>query len=211
MDEIQAANSQTILYRLLTPGGKDMLIANAFIAIFAPAVDSFEAAIRRTECAENMQRLALAILLYQIEHGKMPDEHWTMQIEKYLGENPERYFSCPANPTPQGETRYAMIQYGDATGDTVAGSLDTLLLVELPEAVPLDKAVITVDEIVEWTRGETIQETYECCGKTHVVNRVINRIKAHPGGINAAYRSGTVRFVSSTIEEAELLRLLGRE
>jgi len=33
----------------------------------------------------------------------------------------------------------------------------------------------------------------------------------HSGGINVAHKNGTVRFLSTHIEEAELLRLLDRE
>ena len=199
--------------RLLTPGSKDRVIANMFIALFDPATNAFEEAIRRSECAENMQRLTLAILLYQAEHGTLPGEDWAVQIEKYLGgnafgEDTERYFSCPTNPTPKGETRYAMIQYGDK----LPANPQTLLFIELAETVPLDKAVVTADEMLEFVlQREVVKDTIECCGTVHTIDRAVSLINAHPGGMNVAHRSGAMQFLSSLIEKAELLRLLGRE
>jgi len=68
----------------------------------------------------------------------------------------------------KGETRYALVQYGD----TVAGSL---LLVELSEAVSLDKAVITVDEVLENFKQRSLLNDYN----------------------NAAFRNGAVRNVGN--------------
>ena len=165
--------------------GLETVVANVCIGhLVSPAANP--EAVWRSECAENMQRLLLAILLYQLENGKMPDaENWTTQIKQYLGENAERYFSCPSNPSPEGHTTYALVQYGD----TVVGSHELILLVELSEAVPLAKAVISVDEVLARQRTGS----------------------AHSGGMNVAYRSGAVRFLSSSTGEKELLRMLGRE
>ena len=127
--------------------------------------------MRRMDCANNLQRLSLAVLLYQCENGKLPDENWTAQIEKYLGENPKQYFSCPTNPSPEGQTTYAMIKYGDKVD-----SPDVLMFVELTTPVPLDKAVVSVDD---------------------VFNRR-NTGSMHRGGMNAAHYSAAVRFLSET-------------
>jgi len=151
-----------ILFSLMIPGGKNTLMADALTAILAPIMSNQLKRMKHQGSSENMQRLALAILLYQLEHGKMPDENWATQIEKYLGDNPEQYFSAPYNPSPKGMTIYAMVQYGGE----LPTSPDTLLLVELSEAVPVNRAVITVDEVLERTRLDEM---------------------------NVAYRSGTVR------------------
>jgi len=193
--------------RTWTPSGRGTILANFVGGKLLSAIDGTEEAKRRIECTDNLQRLALAVLLYQLEHGKMPDENWATQIGV-----PATYFSCPSNPSEKGMTTYALIQYGDATADTVGGSRDTLLLIELKEAVPLDKAVIAVDEVVELFRGKGVEQVEsECCGRVHLIERVVSRVKAHPGGTNVAYRSGAVQFLSATVEPGELLRLLGRE
>jgi len=141
-----------VLYSALIPGGKDVLVADIINALLAPMMDRQRKRVQQFGCAKNMQRLALAILLYEREHGTtligdMPDENWAAKIAKYLGDNPEQYFSCPVHPTAKGETRYALIQYGD----TVTGSL---MLVELAEAVPLKEGVMTVDEMLKRKRWD---------------------------------------------------------
>jgi len=187
LEEIEDS-SKWKLFRmwLISDAVVETTVADLFIVLLCPADDVFERAIWRSECSENMQRLALAILLYQLENGNMPDENWAEQIEKYLGENAEQYFSCPSNPLPKGETTYALVQYSD-TGGAAAGLQDTILLVELKESVPLDKAVVTVDEVLERKRTGSL----------------------HVGGMNVAYRSGAVRFLSESASDEELFRLLG--
>jgi hypothetical protein len=187
MEELEMARSTpwNMFVWLVTPGSVESRIANMFLALLCPAVDAFEESIHRAKCAENIQRLTLAILLYQLEYGKLPDENWAMQIEKYLGENPEQYFSCPLNPAPEEHTTYAMVQYGDE----LPTNPDTLLLVELTKSVPLSEAVVSVDEVLARQRAGSL----------------------HSDGMNVALRSGAVRFVSADTEEAKLLRQLGRE
>ena len=176
--------------QMLTPSGRGTILADYLLDFWLTESgwENAVSAMQRRECIDNMQRLTWAILLYQCEHGKLPDENWTEQIEKYLGENVEQYFSCPSNPVPKGKTTYALVQYGD-TGGAVPGSHDTILLVELLEAVPLDKAVITVDEVRERKRtGDS-----------------------HPGGMCITHRSSAVRFLPSSVKKEELLRLLGHD
>jgi len=190
---IESISSKSILGKLislLTPNGRGEIVADILIDMLAPAFGAAEGAAHRLECADNLQRLALAILLYQLEHGTVsnenePDENWAEQIKTYLGENPEQYFSCPANPSAEGFTTYALVQYAD----TVAVSRDTLLLVELAEAVPLAEAVITVDEVLARKRWGNV----------------------HNGTMVVAHRSGAMRVLSETVEEEELLRMLGRD
>ena len=168
--------------RLWHPNNRGKIVADTLVSLMASAIDVIEEATHRSQCAENMQRLALAILLYRCENGKFPDENWAAQIEKYLGENPQRYFSCPTSPSPDGETTYALVQYGD----TVTGSPDLLLLVELAAPVPLDKAVIFADDVLA------------CKGTGSL----------HSGGMNAACHNTAVRFLLSNTDAKELERLL---
>ena len=135
-----------------------------------------------------------------------PNESWTAQIQKYLGENPEQYFSCPSNPSAKGETTYALIQYGNA----LPTNPDTLLLFELAESVPLDKAVITVEEIIDFVETGIVQEVV-CCGRPDGTTTVSRIPTPHSFGTNVAYRSGAVQFISRGIEKEELLRMLGQD
>jgi len=205
LNEIEAASGWQA-FRLLIPGSKSTLLANMIIPLVAPEVDAFEAAIHRAKCNENLQRLALAILLYELEHGTMPGADWATQIDV-----PAQYFSCPRNPSPEGYTTYALVQYGDTTSGHAIGSL---LLIELAEPVPFAEAVITVDEVFTLPGSRTVEIVErECCGRTFMTERVTvveSQLTAHTGGANTAHRSGAVRFLSQTVSEEELLRLLGR-
>ena len=185
MESASSAPTLRKLIGLLTPNGRGEIVADNLIEMLVPAFDAFEAAIHRAECLGHMQRLALAILLYQLEHGTMPGADWATQIAPHLGDNPERYFSCPKNPAAEGKTTYALVLYGDE----FSTDADTLLLIELAEAVPFAEAVITVDEILEHQRWGSL----------------------HSGRVIVAHRSGAVRSMPPTIEKEELLRMLGRE
>jgi hypothetical protein len=111
----------------LTPGGHETVVGDILVALFVPAILTAESAIHhRAVCAENMHRLALAMLLYQCEHGELPDENWVAGV-------PAKYLSCPVNPSPEGETSYAFVQ----CADTVGGSLTvTSRLIEISLWLP---------------------------------------------------------------------------
>ena len=179
-----------VLFSYLIPGGKDALMSDATTAMLASVAVAQLERLQQFGCSENMQRMALAILLYELEHGEMPGADWTGQIQQYLGDDPEQYFSCPVHPTPARTTRYALVQYGDA----LPGSLDTILLVELREPVPLDRAVVTADEVLEDFSQRKL------------------RGDGHFNDLHIAHRNGAVQFLSVFwTEEVEMRRLLGRE
>ena len=168
-------------------------ISEFFIAGFVQSIPPLEEASRRSQCAKNMQRLSLAMMLYRLEHGTMLDENWVAQIKPYLGDGAngkgaEQYFSCPSNPSPEGHTTYALVLYGN----DVPLSHETILLIELKEPVALSEAIVSVDEVLAlfpWQHGVRTP---------------------HPGGMNTARQSGAVLFMSQSISVEELSRLLGR-
>ena len=174
------------VWKLFTSGGRGHFLADVIISLVCPALSCVEEAVRRSQCQENMQRLTLAMLLYEKEHGKLPDENWAKQITPYLGDNAAQWFSCPTHPSPEGQTTYAMVQYSDALPE----GLETILLVELVELVPLDKAVISADEILETKRTDRGRHIYL---------------------MNIARRSGTVEVLYANITKEELLPMLGLE
>jgi hypothetical protein len=75
---------------------------------------------QRDECIVRLQRLTIALLMYEAEHGNLPEGDWRLAITPYLGEVGEDFFRCPS----QG-TGYALVLTGTTTPDT-------LLLVEAP-------------------------------------------------------------------------------
>jgi hypothetical protein len=197
--------SRSFFFRMLTPAGRGTNFANMFLSYTLSAVGSFEWALQRLECSENMHRLAWAVLLYQLETGEMPGENWAAQIGTYLGENadagvPAKYFSCPINPAAKGETVYALVQHDDACADTVNGSHDLFLLVELTTPVPLDKAVVSADDVLKLIqRSENRWHHW--------------RNAPHTQAFNVAYRSGAARWLNAIPQrtaEKDLHRALRR-
>ena len=82
-------------YLLLQP--RSQLMGDYFFAILASAFDAMEEAIYRSECADNLRRITLAMLLYEKDHGTLPpawtvdDEgsplhSWRVLLLPYLGE-----------------------------------------------------------------------------------------------------------------------------
>jgi hypothetical protein len=65
----------------------------------------------------------------------------------------------------------------------------TLLLIELLEPVPVEEAVVSVDQVL-------------------IKSSRIGSL--HPGGRNTAKQNGAVTFYNKTIEEEKLRRLLGK-
>jgi hypothetical protein len=135
-----------------------------------PAIQSGREAWRRADCTLNMQRLTLALLLYEKEHGSLPDGDWRTAITPYLGDKPEQYFHCPSSESSHGHIRpvthvYALIKYDGQTPSTP----DTMLLVE------------TITQNVNEDDG-TIQNDKTLFKSDHA------------GGYNASFRNGAVRF-----------------
>ena len=198
------AEGEYVARFFMTRDGLEMLIADRIIALFFNGVHvAFEGVVERSVCAENMHRLVLALKLYQLDHGGLPTgKNWPMDIKQYLcdaslGEPSERYysyFSCPSNPSPKGMTTYALVEYD---GNVPPEHYETILLVELVEPVPFDRAVLTVDEVLAlWRRYWRDRRESP---------------PPHPGGMNVARQSGSVLFLQYTIDERELSRLLGRD
>jgi len=199
-DSKPSESGRSILEDYSSASGRGKILADLIITLFVPNDVAAEETVHRSECADNMQRLALAILLYQLEHDEMPGENWAEQIQKYLGdgafgEGAEQYFSCPANPAASGETTYALVQCADTTSGHVGGSL---MLVELTESVPFDRAIVSIDETLELAADR--RKVWQNAPHTSKM-----------GGMNVVYRNGAVRYLHSSTTEEEWLRLLGRE
>ena len=76
--------------------------------------------MQRNECADRLNRLTLALLLYEAEHGNLPEGDWRLAIKPYLGEVGDDHFRCPSQ-----DTGYALVLTDEKTPET-------LLLVEAP-------------------------------------------------------------------------------
>ncbi|MDR3110126.1 MAG: hypothetical protein LBU65_10655 [Planctomycetaceae bacterium] len=81
------------------------ILASRLISGFVYKPNAFE----RDECSANIKRLTLALLLYEKTNGKLPDGDWQTAVKPYLGDEPDKYFSCPHN----NDYIYAMVKDGN--------------------------------------------------------------------------------------------------
>ncbi len=169
------------LWRLgWTPQSRGKTLGKVLCSIFCIPADSFEKTLHREECNSRIKHLVFALLRYESEHGKLPEGDWPTAIRDYLGEDPDCYFSCPSIPAEPGKTTYALVHYEDGKRPE---KLDTLLLVELKEPVPLAEATISAEEILQEAK---LPESQRRIGSSHF------------NSMNVGYRNGAVEIFSSS-------------
>jgi hypothetical protein len=167
----------------LTVRGRTKVVFGVLVSSFAPAVQPAREAERRRQCAENMKLLTLALLLYEKDHGTLPDSDWRVAVKPYLGENAERYFRCPSSSAAEDETTYAMIRRESGVMPTTPY---TFLLVEVYPPMKMSG------------NDGTIPESMARINKTEGLS------SEHPGIFNVSYRSGAVAAMSSTMSAGKL-------
>ena len=193
VDQILEPSTRSINpFPLLFVRSRTNKIMDTLMALLVPAVQAGREAWRRVECAENTQRLTLALLLYEKEHGSLPEGDWREAIKPYLGEEADKYFQCPSHRLAQGETNYAMIG-GVENG---VDSPHRILIVEVMQPqklgegdgrLPLEKAQF----------GDKRDKSFDGLGSYHA------------GGINVGLRSGGMPFITESINPEVLQGLLG--
>jgi hypothetical protein len=198
-------------FPLLFTRSRSLRIADTLCDLTLPALSAASHAEGRCECQANMQRLTLALLLYEKEHGTLPtgegpDGDWREAVKPYLGDNAEKYFQCPSARLAQNETNYAMI--GDVPEYRLnSASPNQILLVEVlqPQKLGEVEGRIPFEKAKFW-KGEQTPIDMECCGR--VTTRMGSAPRPddfdglgskHAGGINVGTRSGGIRFVSEYI------------
>ncbi|MCL2711069.1 MAG: hypothetical protein FWE95_09340, partial [Planctomycetaceae bacterium] len=155
-------------------------------AVSIPALLGSHHTWERAECFENLQRLTLALLLYEQDHGSLPDGDWRIAVKPYLGENAERYFRCPSHPDlAEDETIYAMV----GGVPNASPSPTQILLVELREPQKLGEG----DGRIPFEQARYGNHPNE----PRPLGSVLG--SNHAGGITVGVRSGVVQFISQTI------------
>jgi hypothetical protein len=180
---------------LLFPRSRSIRFADSQTALSIPAVQATREAERRCKCAENMQRLTLALLLYEKEHGALPAGDWREAVKPYLGKDADECFRCPAHRLPEGYTNYAMI--GDVP-DAVS-SPNQILLAEVfqPQKLGEGDGRFPFVKAAFWRSSEGSRpQDFDGLGSVH------------PGSITVGYRSGGMSFLSESNTTEEQLRQL---
>ncbi|MDR0329039.1 MAG: DUF1559 domain-containing protein, partial [Planctomycetaceae bacterium] len=92
IENLHRQNQWNFVFRAFTAKGRGYTLGNMLADTFVLAVVAINEAQRRTECTENLQRLTLALLLYEKEHGSLPEGDWREAVKPYLGDDAEKCF-----------------------------------------------------------------------------------------------------------------------
>lgn len=197
---------------------------------------AMEEARRRTNCSNNLRRIALAMLLYEHEHGTLPPAYtvdatgkplqsWRVLLLPYLGE--ERLFAQIRldEPWNSGHNRQfhdaavvvyqcpsAALQRGQTAYSVVVGKQTAF---RPAEGRSLDDVGMNLVLVVERWKPVCWMDPASELTETVALNGVKRRSEGidgmgceHPGLVLAAMRDGSTRFLSCTLESSALQRLL---
>ena len=170
-------------------------VRDVFFSLWVPSsqMELVRHAERRRQCTENLKLLTLALLLYEKDHGKLPDGDWRVAVKLYLGDNANKYFRCPSGSAAEDETTYAMIR---RTSGVMPHAPYTLLLVEVFPPMKMtgnDGTIPEAKAVYSWRTGE---QPPEGVGSNHA------------GGFNISSRGGAVRFISTSASPAQWKALM---
>jgi prepilin-type processing-associated H-X9-DG protein len=205
------------------------------VALLLPALQAAREAARRAQCMNNLKQIGIAMHMYHDAYNTFPGNirdksgkpllSWRVAILPYMEENalyekfrldepwdsphnrellkymPKSYI-CPSRPPAgdQATTYRAFTGNGaifDERGPTrIAqirdGTSNTILVVEASEAVP-------------WTKPDDIPF------QPDRPENLFGAGSSHPGGFNALFCDGSVRFIKTTIDLDVLKALITRD
>lgn len=211
------------------------MVGDAFSAFNLSAPDATLEALRRTTCTDRLHRITLAMLLYERDHGTLPpaitvgadgkrlhswrvvllpyigqqalygkirlDEPWDSEHNRQFHEEAVPFYQCPSEELGPGHTTYSVVVGPDMPFDAGQGktlatfgpkSANMILVVEIPEATCwMDPTHHVSQAAAERGIGEGTALGSQ-----------------HPGGVNAAFRDGSARFLPETINLDLLSELL---
>jgi hypothetical protein len=218
---------------LLSPGnlliGKRSERVGDFLAGYVlPAVQAFREGTRRSDCFGNLQRIALAMLIYERQHGTLPPAYtvdasgqplhsWRVLLLPYVGEG--ELFSKLRLDEPWDSPHNR--QFHDAA-PAVYRCPSTALLPDQTtysvivgensafptgQGMPLDQLEMNLILVVERERPVGWMEPTSELSRSMAIQGIDRRHaeqdgigSPHPGGLNVALRDGSSRFISQTID-----------
>lgn len=209
-------------------------------ALLLPAVQAAREAARRSQCTNNLKMIGLGMHNYLSQHRSFPPAYlpdqdgkpmhsWRVLLLPYLEEEPlykqyrfdepwdgpnnraltdlmPKVYQCPSDPSPNAAktTNYVVItgvgtvfEGAEAMSirDITDGTSNTFLVVEVPGTS------------VNWL--EPKDTTIE--GINQMLQNAANGSGGHPGGFNALFCDGSVRFISFTMDPETLKCLIQKD
>jgi type II secretory pathway pseudopilin PulG len=208
-------------------------VVGILVALLLPTVRTAREPARRTQCSNNLKQIAIALQNYESDFHALPpactvDEDgkplhsWRTLILPYIEQkalydkidlsrpwddpaNKEAYetwldvYRCPSTDCPEGHTTYLAV----VTPDSCFRPGEPRRLAEITDARDLTLMVLEVDsdQCVHWMSPDD-------AGEQDILNRGTQGGAPHPGGRQAVFVDGYVRFLKSDLEPAILRAII---
>jgi prepilin-type processing-associated H-X9-DG protein len=199
-------------------------------AIFMPAVAQARQSAQRVQAANNLKQLGLAMHIYADQHGSFPPAvlygpdgktpySWRVAILPYLEQKTlyDQYrfdepWDSPANRrvleqmpvfyrSPSADPQSTSPSYFVLTGpDTIFSGKEGTKFQQITDGTSNTLMIVEAKREIPWTKPEDID---------YDPKQPLPKLGGfYPGGFNAAFADGSVRFISEAVDEHQLRALI---
>lgn len=208
------------------------MIGDAFSAFNLSAPDATLEALRRATCTDRLHHIALAMLLYKRDHGTLPpaftvdaegkrlhswrvfllpylgrkelydrirlDEPWNSDHNRQFHEEAIPLYQCPSEQLAPGHTTYSVVVGPDMPFEADQGKPLSQFGANMILVVEIHQAACWMDP----------SHNVSGAAAARGIGEGTSLGSQHPGGLNAAFRDGSARFLAETINLDILSELL---